>query len=77
VLPFWGPIRGKIGKILINLQNSSSHEPRTGRNALIFSMEHHWGKEIQGCSNKAPPRGLNIYIVIYREMLKKFLFKNH
>jgi len=25
--PFWGPISGKIGKVLINLQNSSSHEP--------------------------------------------------
>jgi len=25
--PFWGPIRGKIRKILINLQKSSSHEP--------------------------------------------------
>jgi len=37
--PFWGPIRGKIRKILINLQTSSSHEPRTGRNTLIFSME--------------------------------------
>jgi len=23
------------------------------------------------------PRGLNLYIVIYREMLKKILFKNH
>jgi len=23
--PFWGPIRGKINKILINLQKSSSH----------------------------------------------------
>jgi len=25
--PFWGPIRGKIRKIFINLQKSSSHEP--------------------------------------------------
>jgi len=24
---FWGPIRGKIRKILINLEKSSSHEP--------------------------------------------------
>jgi len=42
--------------------------------ALIFSMEHPWGKEIQVCSNKVPrvhPRDLNFYIVIYREMLKK------
>jgi len=31
-------------KILINLQKSSS--------ALIFGMEHPWGKEIQLCSNK-------------------------
>jgi len=40
-------------------------------------MEHPWGKEIQGCSNKVPkghvwphPRGLNFYIV-YKEMIKK------
>jgi len=72
---FWGPIRGKIrGGGIINLQKSSSHEPRTGRNTLIFSMEHPWGKEIQGCSNKVPrvmydPIPLNLYIVIYREML--------
>jgi len=51
--PFWGPIRGKVRKILINLQKSSSHEPLTGRNTLMFSMEHPWGKEIQG-SNKVP-----------------------
>jgi len=25
--PFWSPIRGKIRKILINLEKSSSHEP--------------------------------------------------
>jgi len=25
--PFWGPIRGKMKKILLNLQKSSSHEP--------------------------------------------------
>jgi len=25
--PFWGPVRGKIMKMLINLQKSSSHEP--------------------------------------------------
>jgi len=28
--PFWGPIRGKIRKILLNLQESSSHEPLAG-----------------------------------------------
>jgi len=28
--PFWGPIRGKIRTILINLQKSSSHEPPAG-----------------------------------------------
>jgi len=28
--PFWGPIRGKIRKILINLPKSSSHEPLAG-----------------------------------------------
>jgi len=25
--PFWGPVRGKIRKIFMNLQKSSSHEP--------------------------------------------------
>jgi len=38
---------------LINLQKSSSQE-LTGRNALIFSMEHPWGKDIQVCSNQVP-----------------------
>jgi len=28
--PFWSPIRGKIRKILLNLQKSSSHEPLAG-----------------------------------------------
>jgi len=28
--PFWGPIRGKIRKMLINLQKSSSREPPAG-----------------------------------------------
>jgi len=28
--PFWGPIRGKIRKMLINLQKNSSHEPVAG-----------------------------------------------
>jgi len=28
--PFWGPRRGKIRKILINLQKTSSHEPPAG-----------------------------------------------
>jgi len=37
--PF-GPIRGKIRKMLINLQKSSSHEPPTAR--------------IQVCLNKVP-----------------------
>jgi len=26
----------------------------TGLNALIFGMEHSWGKEIQLCSNEVP-----------------------
>jgi len=26
----------------------------TGRNALIFDMEHPWDKEIQVCSNEVP-----------------------
>jgi len=46
--PFLGTVRGKIRKILINLQKCS-HELRTGRNTLIFSMKHPWGKEIQVC----------------------------
>jgi len=25
--PFWGPMRGKIRKKMINIQKSSSHEP--------------------------------------------------
>jgi len=49
----------------------------TSQNALIFSMEHPWGKEIQMCSNKVPSvmydptQGLKFVMVIYREMLKK------
>jgi len=33
--PFWGLIRGKIRKILINLQKSSSHEPVAGMHWYI------------------------------------------
>jgi len=47
-------------------------------------MGHPLDKEIQGCSNKVPrvmygphPRGLNFYIVIYREMLKNLILKKH
>jgi len=59
------PFRGKIKNILINLKNSS-HEPPTGWNGLIFSIEHPRGKEIQECSNKiprvmcGPPQGLKL-----------------
>jgi len=28
--PIWGPIRGKIKKLLINLKKTSSHEPLAG-----------------------------------------------
>jgi len=28
--PFWGPIKGKVRKILINLEKISSHEPPAG-----------------------------------------------
>jgi len=28
--PFWGPIRGKTRKMLINLKKSSPHEPLAG-----------------------------------------------
>jgi len=52
--PFWGPIRAKQGKRFIYLQKSSSHEPGTGRNTLMFSMEHPWGKKIRGYLNKVP-----------------------
>jgi len=38
--PFWGPKRGKIRKILINLKKSASHESLARINALIFDMEH-------------------------------------
>jgi len=44
------PIRGKIRKILINLQNLI-FSWTTGWTTLIFGMEHPWGKEIQVCSN--------------------------
>jgi len=50
--PFWGPIKDKINKRLINLKKS--HEPLVRINALIFGMEHAWGKEIQVCSNEVP-----------------------
>jgi len=36
------------------LMKSSSHEPCTGWNTLIVTIEHPLGKEIQGCSNKVP-----------------------
>jgi len=75
--PFWDPIRGKIRKNLINLKNSSSHEPLAG-NALIFGMEYPWGKEIHICSNEVPGvinghtlRG-QFYIGLYSKNLKTF-----
>jgi len=40
--PFWGPIRGKIRKMLIKIFFSWN----SGRNALMFGMEHPWGKVI-------------------------------
>jgi len=33
--PFWGPIRGKIKTILLNLQKSSSHEPLAGMHCYL------------------------------------------
>jgi len=42
---FWGPIRGKIWKILINLKKIFFSQT-AGQNALIFSLEHPWGKNI-------------------------------
>jgi len=46
----------KYGKILINFQKSSSHEPLMimGQNALIFSVNHPLGKGIQVFSNEVP-----------------------
>jgi len=46
--PFWGPIRGKIRKILIRLL--MNHWPE----CIDISMDHPWGKEIQVSSNKVP-----------------------
>jgi len=43
--PFGGPIRGKIRKMLINLKKFF-FSWTTGRNALIFCIEHPWGKEL-------------------------------
>jgi len=68
---FWGPIRAKQGKHFINLQKSSSREPGTGRNTLMFS------NKVPRVTYGPHPRGLNLQIVIYREMHKTFLFKNH
>jgi len=51
--PFWGPIRDKIRKMLINL-NKVFFLLTAGRNALKFGVEHPWGKEIQFCSNEVP-----------------------
>jgi len=45
-----GQTRGKIRNILINLL-LMNHWPEY---ALIFGMEHPWGKEIQVCSNEVP-----------------------
>jgi len=81
--PFWGPIRGEIRKILINLQKIF-FAWTTGQNALIFSMEHPWGKEIPVCLNEilrvmyGPTLGALTFtlLVIYREMLKNLLIKN-
>jgi len=76
--PFWDQTRGKIRKIFLSWT--------IGWNALIFGIEHPWGKEIQVCSNEVPrvtngharrghsfyPRSFNFYILIYRELLKKY-----
>jgi len=43
-----GPFGGKIRTFVIKLQKSWT----TGRNAVIFDMEHPWGKEIQVCLNE-------------------------
>jgi len=57
ILGGWGfrfvQIRGKIRKILINLQKFS-YKPLAGINALLFCMDHLWGKEIEVCSNEVP-----------------------
>jgi len=48
-----------------------------GLNALIFGMEHPWGKKIQFCSNKVPwvtndhaLRGHSFYIGFYSKKKK-------
>jgi len=64
--PYWGPIRSKVIK-LINLMNHLSecidswHGASLGQGDLNFVQIKSLG----------PCRGLNVYIVIYREMLKK------
>jgi len=65
--------------------DKSSHEPRTGWNTLIFTMEHPWARGFKFVQIKslgscmAPLQGLKSSYskLIYREMLKKILFKNH
>jgi len=50
--PFWGSVRGQIGKILIILKNLllKNHWLKS----LILGMEHPWDKEIQICTNIVP-----------------------
>jgi len=76
-----GPIRCKIRKFFISIQKSSSHEPMVGMHWYLAWIIHGARrfkfvqiKSLGSCM--AHHRGLNFYIVIYREMLKNLL-KNH
>jgi len=74
--PFWGPIRGKIRKILINLQKSSNEPLARMHRYLTWSVLGARRfrlvqiKSLGSCM--VPPQGLTIsHSNIYREMLKK------
>jgi len=59
--PYWGPIRCKIRKLLINLQKSSSHEPQAGMHwYLVWSIlgEKRLVKSLGPCM--APSQGLKL-----------------
>jgi len=51
--PLLGPNKGQNKKNIVQY-SKIFFSLTTGRNALIFGMQHPWGKEIQVCSNKVP-----------------------
>jgi len=76
--PFLGPIRGKIGKLLISLQKSS-HEQLAGMHwYLVWITLWEWRvKFVQMKSLGSymdPPQRFKLYIVIYRDIFKKIFF---